>query len=548
MFAHLSRRTTVPGLLALATTAALTLAPTAGRSAPPGSGSSPSTGVATRAPDRCASTSDLTTGTRAGGFYRSLSPFEHHDSARSQVFSAACSLHELPPGDAVAAVRAVGDYATPYTIATRDRDELVVYGYDSDAEEGAYVALLDARTLTERWRVAVPDRSPSGQWSYPGVAAVLGDGAVVAVYGNQLVRLAAADGRVQARRSLPEDPDGTGAAYNGFVALPGGPLVLKSIERGPCPTQATPEGPASFVESIGGLVCSSRNGLPTTLLTVDPVTLRTLDRVTTPEPVTGRVTATRRRGVDLVYVAGRDSLHRYRVRPGGDLVRDRGWGPVRYRTGDGTPGTGPGLLGRWVVVQTNFLPSTEALRLTAVHQDDPTRVFHLRPFAGRLPLGAGTLPVVDALAPLLGDALAAAPAATSWIVSKPALDRAARTIVTHDTAVGEIAAVHLDPRSGLSVRWSRPLRSLSFTALTGPPRCRDVVQTDWRPESGDQVVWLDLATGEELRRTGTLDQLPAPGNVVTPGYDGTFFYAGLGGGLFALRPGGTAPPAGGCRR
>ena len=69
--------------------------------------------------------------------------------------------------------------------------------------------------------------------------------------------------------------------------------------------------------------------------------------------------------------------------------------------------------------------------------------------------------------------------------------------------------------------------------------------TGW---TGDQVVRLDLATGEELRRTRTLDQLPAPGNVVTPGYDGTFFYAGLGGGLHALRPDGTTPPPGGCRR
>ena len=60
----------------------------------------------------------------------------------------------------------------------------------------------------------------------------------------------------------------------------------------------------------------------------------------------------------------------------------------------------------------------------------------------------------------------------SWIVSKAALDAATHTVVTHDTSAGRMAALRLDPRRGFRVRWSRPLRSLAFSALVGGPAHR----------------------------------------------------------------------------
>jgi len=50
-------------------------------------------------------------------------------------------------------------------------------------------------------------------------------------------------------------------------------------------------------------------------------------------------------------------------------------------------------------------------------------------------------------------------------VSKPALDAANATIVTHDSNARTMAAVHLDRRRGLSVRWRRAISSLDFSAL-----------------------------------------------------------------------------------
>jgi hypothetical protein len=254
------------------------------------------------------------------------------------------------------------------------------------------------------------------------------------------------------------------------------------------------------------------NGLPSTVVVVDPERLRILDRLTPPEPVTGRITWGRTGGRDHVYAAGRDHLFRFAYRRG-RLRLDRGWGPVRYRSGRQTPGTGPGLMGSWVVVQTNFLPSPEPLTVTAVSARDSRRVTRIRPFAG---VAGGR----------------------SWIVSKAALDAANATVVTHDTAAGRMAALRLDPRRGFRVRWRRPLSSLAFSALVGPARDREIVIPD-RAAAGDRVVWLGLRDGRLRAASRVLSATPAPGNIVTPLTSGRFVYLSSDGGLWVLRPRGA---------
>lgn len=378
----------------------------------------------------------------------------------------------------------------------RDRDQLYLYGYGPDAAtQGGYVAGIDPRTLRQRWRTRILDTKPAGQWSYPGVMLVHRNGFLYAVYGNVLVKLDPTTGRTVARRELPEDPQQTGAVYNGMIALPDGRLVTKKIERGPCGQ----DGP------LTGLACAVQNELPSLVVVVDPAKLRILSRVVPPEPVTGRVSF----GGGRLYAAGRDHLFRYRYAKG-RLTFDRSWGPVTYRSGAQKPGTGPGLMGRFVVVQTNFLPSPEPMTVTAVDTEDASKVLRSQPFAEQSAGG-------------------------SFIVSKAALDAANRTVITHDTNAQRMAALRLDPGTGFRVRWSRQLKSLDFSALVGPPRTRQIVISDLRG-GDDQVVWLDEATGRERARTATLATAPAPGNIVTPGFGGRFYYASSTGRLWELRP------------
>ena len=83
--------------------------------------------------------------------------------------------------------------------------------------------------------------------------------------------------------------------------------------------------------------------------------------------------------------------------------------------------------------------------------------------------------------------------------------------------------------------WRDKIRSLDFVALIGPPAHRELVFADYK-RGADRVVWIDATTGRVLARSGTLAHRPAPGNMVTPGFAGRFYYLGSGGQLSELRP------------
>ncbi len=76
--------------------------------------------------------------------------------------------------------------------------------------------------------------------------------------------------------------------------------------------------------------------------------------------------------------------------------------------------------------------------------------------------------------------------------------------------------------------------SLDFSALIGDPAHRQIVIAD-RRDAGESVVWLDERNGREVARSPTLSDVPAPGNIVTPGFDRRFFYVSARGALWELR-------------
>jgi len=438
-----------------------------------------------------------------GPYYRTVAPYEHFGADRTQVFPHTRTVSELAgsgPAEIAARVSPV-DFTTPYIAFTRNRDQLFVYGYGPDAAtQGGYVANVDPETLQERWRTQILDTSPAGQWSYPGVGLAHGNGYVYAIYTNILVKIHPRTGAILARLELPEDPNQTGAAYNGMIVMPDGRIVAKKIERGPCTNTTTP---------LAGLQCAMENGLPSLMVVVDPDRLRLLDTVDLGQVVLGRITWGRTGSRDYVYIAGQDTLTRYEYKRG-KLTLDSGWGPVTYRTGAQQPGTGAGMLGEFLVVQTNFLPSTAPMTVTAVSTRDSSRVFQIQPFA-------------DLALP------------QSWIVSKAALDAENSTVVTHDTSGHHMAALRFDKRSGFSLDWRHVITSLNFSALTGSARNREIIISDFGSE-GEAVVWLNLRTGEERARSGILADKPAPGNIVTPGFAGRFYYLSTEGQLVELRP------------
>jgi len=447
---------------------------------------SPSVPVAEGADDGtdCTVSDTLAPGAYGGAWYHTVSPTEQHDSGRSQLYDGACSLHQSGRTDgrlAIQARAAPGAYPNAYNIATRQPGELFLYGGYAGID-GAYVAKLDPSTLEEVWRTTIT--TPSGQWSYLGAMGVLGNGSVYSVQNNVFARIDPASGAAQ-QLALPQlpPPQGTGAAYNGFLANPEGLVFAKSIERGPCSRDTT-----------GGLNCVIENHLPSRLVVIDPEAMSVLTQIETPEPSLGRIMTERHDGIDYIYVPGISQLLRYQY-VGGVLSLDTSWGPFDYDGGANAGGIG--LMGDYAVTQTNYLPSVQPSRLIAVNIRDG-RKFVITPFA----------------AP--GDMLR-----PSWVPSKAATDADNQRIYAEDTYAGQIAAVTLTDE-GFRVDWKRRNISKGFFALTGPRAARQLI-VPMRQKNGDAVAWRDANTGT-LRQVSMPLAEPSTLSVIAPGFQSRIYY------------------------
>jgi len=392
------------------------------------------TGTRANAQSTCTRSDTLPTGT-SPTWYVSVASSEHADSQRTQVFGRTCTLTEVTQSKRlrIRVRQAPGTYPAIYNVVTRNRNELYVFGGNAGQSSGAYVARLDPETLVELWRT--PLRVSAGQWSYLGVMAVHGNGFLYAVTSNLLVKLNPTTGAILASLALPQlpaDKGGTGAAYNGFVVTADGLIVTKSIERGPC----TADGPQ-------GLFCAIDNRLPSTLAVVDPGTLRLLAATTLSEPSLGRLMSEKHDGIDYIYIPGVSALTRY-TWVNNTLALDSGWGPVGYD--GGTSPSGLGLLGSFVVGQTNIVPSVTPTRVFAVNIFDGSQVYHLQPFVGL---------------------------SSSWVPSKGVFDTVNSRLYVQDTAAAQVAAIDLTP-TGLQLAWKVENRATGFMALLGPSSARQI--------------------------------------------------------------------------
>lgn len=434
----------------------------------------------------CPASARLKTGPSGGAWFNTLSPFEHFDSMRTQVFPYTCTAQQIAGSDPVAIVTrtSVGDYPSPYNAMTRNRDELFVYGGYAAQDNGAYVAKLDPATLREAWRVYMRVASDD-HFNWPGVAGIHGNGFVYAVAGNLLAKVNPDTAEMLMVR-LPEHRGQGGAAYNGFVVSPQGVIFAKSIERGAkCPSDCN---------SICGLACAAKNDVPSFLVAVDPRDLSFVAQTETREPIIGRIMTDRQDGIDYVYCPGVTSVWRYAF-INGALEPDPTWGPVPYITGKEQPGSGCGLLGDWVVVQTNFLRSRAPLVVWAINKWDSNKFHTIRPF----PEGAPS---------------------QEW--SKSGLDVENMRVFTSDQLVGKVTALDFDARRGFTRRWEAAQTMASFWAIVADRGNRQIVGTDYT-KKGDHAVWRDAATGKEIARSAPLDK-KKNGDIIGPGFDGKFYY------------------------
>lgn len=434
----------------------------------------------------------------AGEWYQGPAAFEHADSARTHLFKTIPEpdARDLGPASTVS-LQTHETYPGVYNFAVRSPGEVYVLGGATSGRlDGSvpYVARVDMPTGRDVWRTELP-KAPSGDgktpWTYPGVVGIPANGDIYAVQDNRLTRLDPESGRIVAQTDLPIRGAAADSGYNGFSALPDGKLVLKSHHR---PADCDVDGFRAF------LACGTDGASASVLAVVDPETMEIVGQADAPELIGGRITVTEHDGTAYVYAPGLDNLHRFAWRDG-QLSYDDDWAPVRYREGRETPATAAAVLGEFVIVQSNALPTDVPSRLTAISQSDPSTQFTVQPFADR---------------------------ARSMIPSMPSVDPELGLIFVTDGLAPGLAALRLDPERGFETVWRAEQGSLSFSALVGPRDGRVLVSSDiadgYRPDyTREAMVWRRAETGEILARSDAFARMG--GTVLAPDCDGVVYTA-----------------------
>lgn len=350
-----------------------------------------------------------------------------------------------------------------------------------------WVQRIDPHSLEPR---ATSPELPCGEHVWCGSILAHANGSILSVNGSYLHRLDPFDLDVVAERRLPAD-----RSHNGLLVLSDGTLITKDLR----------------LEGQGG----------TTVTRLDPDDLAVLGSpVVLPEGSMGRIAADLDARGDVIYVPGTEHLWRLRV-SGGELVLDD-WQP-RYRTSGGSHGLAwdsclsDGALwlmdcgdiesvrlihgtepnGRWerspgpALSWRRPAPWSGAQRLIRASMEDPDDVQRIEPF--------GTP----------GGGIIAPP------VHVPELDMA----IAWDSVNGGLAGVRT--AGGLEVAWHLDARPSMQPVVF--PASRELVINDFTSSGTDDLIVVDIGTGELLDRVDTGSRI-ANGMFLTPGDDRDIYY------------------------
>ena len=447
------------------------------------------------------------------GYFKSLNGAEVADSTRSQVYPCASFLGSWDGPNDVYAWRGDGEYQGVLFMNNRYPGEVYLTGGNNPPAQGVvppgpWVAKVDATTGKEIWRTVLENGNVSGSWVGAANLNILPDGNIPIAFGNHLVKLDGDTGRILQHIMLPADAPPEGSNYKHLTIAPDGTLIVKNQTRAtPCNIQGT----LAAFQCPGGAAQSPGS----TILAIDPATFEILDRARVPENAVTPHTITRHDGKIAIYAPTVARVHRFFWNPEEKkLSRDENWVIGTYLDAGQTAGDAPGILGDWVVIQVNGLPTQKAASsLVAINQSDPTKITRVYPFGTDLPTGV------------------------SWAPPKAAVDAANSMVFSADQNMMKIGAVKPDQSTGeMSVVWTRDGATTALQALYGPADKRvlgtaraapgvtqkDLMQTS-NPPYKQQAIWLDARTGKLLAESDFLDPMNF-NTLLSPGFGGRFYY------------------------
>jgi hypothetical protein len=461
------------------------------------------------------------------GYYPSLNSAEVGDAQRGALYPQATFGGSLTGPNVVYAHRSQDGYQGTTFISNRNPGELFLLGGDVPAlrgrvAPGPYVAKVDATTGTQIWRTYLDNANISDRWIAYANLNILASGKLVVAWGDTIVLIDPASGRILKANSLPTgDTPIVDANFKHLTVAPEGTLILKNQNR---PSGKTGQGSM-------GMIVGLAKGLKQTnsrYVAVDPNTLEVLDALDMPESAGAPHVITMFEGKIAIYASGDVHAYRYFWDPNTKkLAQDQSW-VVSYLGKDQTTGACPGVMGDWIVIQTNGpVNKTTASSIVAINQKDPGRMTSVSPFG---PLKPGQV---------------------SFAPPKSGTDPENAMVYSADVGMGKVAGIKLNQATGeLKTVFAVANQTTSFQTLIGPKDQRVLIVSRMKTAmvhlpllptllSGnyqEQVVWRDAATGRILAESDFFEPMALNG-LLTPGYGGrVYFLTGKGFLVLQVKP------------
>ena len=447
------------------------------------------------------------------GYFKSLNGAEVGDAQRSQCYPAASFLGSMTDPNKVFAWRSQDAYQGVLFMNNRRPGELYLTGGNNPPAKGLvppgpFVAKVDATTGKEIWRTYLENGNVSGAWVGAANLNILPDGNIPIAFGNTLVKLDGDTGLILQHTALPTGaapPEGSNHKH--LTIAPDGTLIIKNQTRAtPCDIQGTLAAfqcPGGVQASPGSNICA-----------VDPVTFEIYDNIDVPENTVTPHTVTMFDGRIAIYAPSYLKFYRFFWDPKAKkLSKDPDWVISSYLEPGQTSGDAPGILGDWVVIQVNGLPSKVASAIVAINQQDPTRITRVHPFGKDVPTGM------------------------SWAPPKAAIDTENSMVFSADQGMMKIGGIKFDQTSGeMTTAWTMDAATTALQALYGPPDRRvlgtaraepgttlEQLNQTFAPTYRQQALWLEARTGRILAESTFFEPMNF-NTLLTPGFGGRFYY------------------------
>lgn len=334
---------------------------------------------------------------------------------------------------------------------------------------------------------------PCGEHVWCGATLAHANGSIMSVNGNYIHRLDPDDLSILVERQLPAD-----RSHNGLLVLADGSLVTKDLR----------------LEGQGG----------TTVTRLDPESLEVLGTpLVMPEGSMGRIAADLQPdGTETVYVPGSEHLWRLWLE-GDELVIDDNWQPRYRQSGDRFGLSWDACLSDdtcWVM-DCGDLPS-----IRRIHRTEPNGRFDAPPgrdLSWRLEApwdGPQRLHRISLSDPTQHEVIEPFGTPGGGIIAPPVHIPDFDMAIAWDSINGGLAGVSTAD-GGLDVAWQLDVRASMQPVVF--PESGELVINDFTAAGSDDLIVVDIATGELLDRVATGSRI-ANGMFLTAGGDRDVFY------------------------